>query len=132
MKSVLAWLFIPCVWAAFHIGMRIGGRVNQRPGAEELKFAVLNLEQHSSEMSPQLREYLKARAYTLLIGGIRSEWVDGRVDYGPVDSKVLGPIIAVKGPESNDDIYRLAMDVARKRNAEQAAPEQPLPAAQFR
>lgn len=116
MKSALAWLFIPCLVVAFYFGLRTGDRVNQHPGAEELKLAIFNLEKHSTEMSPQLREYLKGRAYTLVIGGIRSEWIDGRVDYGPIERKVLGPVSVVKGPESDEDLYRLAMDAVRKNN----------------
>ena len=121
MKSALAWLFLPCVAAAFYFGLRIGGRVNQHPGAEELNLTVFNLEKHSTYMTPQLREYLKGRAYTLLNVRIRGGWVDGRVDYGPIDRNVLGPISVVKGPESDEDLYRLAMDAARTKEAGQDA-----------
>ena len=121
MKSVLAWMFLPCLALAFYCGAKIGDEVKQHPGAEELKLTVHNLEAHSSEMSPQLREYLKARSYTLLIGGIRSGWVNDRVDYGPIDRKILGPVAVVKGAESDDDLYRLAMDAAGIKPAEQDA-----------
>jgi hypothetical protein len=43
------------------------------------------------------------------------------VDYGPIDRNVLGPISVVKGPESDEDLYRLAMDAARTKEAEQDA-----------
>lgn len=76
-----------------------------------MKITIHNLE-HSSGMSPQLKEYLKGRAYTLLIGGIRNDWVNNRVDYGPIDRKILGPVSIVKGPDSDEDLYRLAMETA--------------------
>lgn len=98
---------------AFQAGKRVEGQNKQHPGAEELKLTAANLERNSLDMSPQLREYLKARSYTLLAGGIRKGWVDGyRVDYGPIDRKVLGDLIIVKGPESDEDLYRLAMEAA--------------------
>jgi hypothetical protein len=120
MKSVLAWLFLPCVAIAFYVGLRFGDEANQHPGAEELKLTAFNLEKHSSDITPQLREYLKGRLYTLLISGIRDDWVDGRVDYGPIDSNVLRRISVVKGPESYADLYRLAMEAARTKDAKYA------------
>lgn len=112
MKSVLTWIFLPCVALAFYCGTQLRDEVGQHPGAEELKLTIGNLERASPEMSPQLREYLKARSYTLLIGGIRSEWVDSKVDYGPIDREILGSVNVVKGPESDEDLYRLAMEKA--------------------
>jgi hypothetical protein len=111
MKSILVWL-LPSVILAFYFGMQVGGRKTQHDGATELKLAAFNLEKNSSEMSPQLREYLKGRAYALLMTGIRSEWVDDRVDFGKIDRKILGPISVVKGPESDEDLYRMAMEAA--------------------
>jgi len=98
---------------AFYIGHNIGSEAKQTPGAYELRITGHNLERHSDEISPQLRDYLKGRFYTLLAGGIRSEWVNDKVDYGPIDSKDLGPIMVVKGPESNERLYELAMKAAR-------------------
>jgi len=120
MKSVLAWLFLPFVVLAFCVGNRLGSETRQHPGAEELKLAASNLEKYSDEMSPQLREYLKGRAYTLIAGGIRSGWVNDNVDYGPIDRSVLGSISVVKGPESDEDLYRFAMAAAGVKITEQS------------
>ena len=89
-------------------------RNNQHPGAEELKLAVWNLENSNQDVSPQLREYLKGRIYSLVAYGIRDGWVDGRVDYGRIDRKVLGEISVVKGGESDDELYEAAMKNAGK------------------
>lgn len=89
-------------------------RNNQHPGAEELKLAVWNLEHSKQDVSPQLREYLKGRIYTLVAYGIRDGWVDGRIDYGRIDRKALGEISVVKGGESDDELYEAAMKIAGK------------------
>jgi hypothetical protein len=121
MKSVLAWIFLPCVVLAFYIGNRLGSEAKQHPAAEELKLTAHNLERASDGMSPQLREYLKGRAYSLLIGGVRSDWVNDKIDYGPIDRSVLGAVSVVKGPESDQDLYRLAMEAAGIKTAEQVS-----------
>lgn len=124
MKSILAWIFFPCVALALYCGTQLENEVKQHPGAEELKLSILNLERATPDMSPQLREYLKARSYTLLAQGIRSEWVDRQVDYGPIDREVLGSVNVVKGPGSDLDLYCLAMEAAgiKPSKQEEAAP----------
>jgi hypothetical protein len=89
--------------------------VDQHPGAEELKLSVHNLKNLDKESSPQLREYLKGRIYALVAGGIRKEWVDGDVDFGPLDRKTLGTLVVVKGPESDEELYRMAMSSTEAR-----------------
>jgi hypothetical protein len=89
-------------------------RHKQHPGAEELKLAVLNLQHKDQDVSPQLREYLKGRIYTLLAYGIKDEWVDGRIDYGRIDRRILGDISVVKGGENDDELYEAAMKIAGK------------------
>jgi len=105
-------------------------RHKQNPGADELKLAVLNLKHKDQDVSPQLREYLKGRIYTLVAYGIKDEWVDGRIDYGRIDRKVLGNVSVVKGGESDDELYEVAMKIAGKtpspilhnKSTEQAVP----------
>lgn len=81
----------------------------QAQSAQELKMAVQTLELLPAGESPQLREYLKGRIYSLLAQGIRPEWVSKPLDFGPIDRTHLGSIRVTKGPESDEELYRLAL-----------------------
>ena len=117
MKTLLAWICIPLTLCSFYLGWSFGwdnrASQDQHPGAEELKITIHNLESNPSTLSPQLKEYLKARSYALLIDGVRAGWVDGAVDHGPIDRELLGDLMVVKGPSSDEELYRLAMDAAK-------------------
>ncbi len=86
-------------------------RENQEYQAiEEAKLCYLNLEKHSSEMSPQLREYLKARLYSAAANYINEGWLDGwNINFGPVDDKVLSPIYAIKNASDTEETYKAAL-----------------------
>jgi hypothetical protein len=61
-------------------------------------------------VAPQAREYFKARFYVNMALWIpRGYYPEFRVDHGPVDDKLLGELVTIKGPESNADVYYLAM-----------------------
>jgi hypothetical protein len=73
----------------------------------EFKVDYANLEQ--TELTPQLREYLKSRLY-FLASQLEPRDLQGfRFDFGSVDEKSLDGASAVKGPESNADVYAFAM-----------------------
>jgi hypothetical protein len=77
---------------------------------EEAKLCYLNLENYSADMSPQLREYLKARLYSAAAYYVNEGWLDGwDIDFGPVDDKVLQPIYAIKNSSYTKDIYNAAL-----------------------
>lgn len=86
-----------------------------QPGVEELRLSVHNLKNLSAQDSPQLREYFKGRVYALVSEGNRREWVDDKIDYGPIDRKLLWNLSVVKGPDSDEDLYRMAMAAAQGR-----------------
>jgi len=86
-----------------------------QPGEQELKLVVHNLRNLDAQDSPQLREYLKGRVYALVTYGNRSAWVDDKIDYGPIDRKLLRNLSVVKGPDSDEDLYRMAMDATQGR-----------------
>lgn len=110
MKLILSLVFIPCLVCMFFFGKYFGNcNEQQHYAAAELRLIVSNLENSSGVISPQLREFLKGRLYVLLIKGVRSDWVQSSVDYGPIDREILGPIKIVKGGTSDEDLYRLAM-----------------------
>lgn len=81
----------------------------QAQGAQELKIAVQTLKQLPADESPQFREYLKGRIYSLLAQDIRPDWVSEPLDFGPLDRKYLGSIRVTKGSESDEELYRLAL-----------------------
>ena len=93
---------------------------------EEAKICYTNLEMHSESMDPQLREFLKARLYSVSAQYIQEGWLDGwEIDFGPVDDSVLTPIYAIKNAASTLEVYNAALlkhpDSAMKNNKAKAA-----------
>jgi len=118
MKRLGGWIFaagtiVGCI-VGFMVATKLAKHDNQ-PGSSELKLSVHNLKNLDDQDSPQLREYLKGRIYTLVSEGNRSEWVNDKIDYGPIDRKVLRDLVVVKGPDSDEDLYRMAMAAAQGR-----------------
>lgn len=76
----------------------------------EAKICYYNLETHSDTMAPQLREYMKARLYSVSASHIGEGWLDDwEIDFGPVDQSVLGPIYAIKNASSLESVYEAAL-----------------------
>lgn len=109
MKMALILILFLCLPVAYWLGDRHDGEKFQRLGSEELKVSVSNLTDSSGKLDPQLREYLKARVYALLDSGVRREWVNGKVDFGPIDWSVLEGIRVIKDSASVDSLYESAM-----------------------
>ena len=92
----LALIAIIGIPATYVLGLRSG---MFQTALMENKIAVSNLILNPTNMSPQLREYFKARIYSNIkayypskSGYLRKEdW-----DFGPVDQSVLGPIVTFK------------------------------------
>jgi hypothetical protein len=95
----------------FVIGLVIGlivGSIFGSKGAsfgaalQENKVAAANLKFYGTNLTPQLREYLKARIYCNVntfypnTAGylLQKDW-----DFGPVDKSVLGKILVFKDPD---------------------------------
>jgi len=110
----------------FVCGMFAGSKVpfryfvNQSYGSDELKVCVQNLQ--NEELDPELREYLKARVYVLVNSGVKPEWVDSNIDFGPVDESVLdlgvgktNPSVSVykSGEGLEPDYYQKAMSTIK-------------------
>lgn len=88
------------VVAGLFVGLVLGHRQGEFQAAlRENKIAVANLKFHGTNVSPQLREYLKTRIYSNIEASypsrpgylIRTDW-----DFGPVDRGVLGNIATYK------------------------------------
>ena len=118
MKHPRWWPFA----AGLLVGMPLGAALIVRLGpntgyygSQELKLTVHNLRDFDESGSPQLREYLKGRVYDLVAAGVSSKWVNDEIDFGPVDRKILGSAAVVKGAESDDELYRMALEKAEGR-----------------
>lgn len=75
---------------------------------EETRLVYANLLKPNG--SPQAREYFKARFYANMARWIpRGYYPEFRIDHGPVDDKLLGDFIAIKGPDSTAEMYELAL-----------------------
>lgn len=94
--------------AGFLLGVRYSIlRASQAEMLAEFKVHYANLEH--ADVAPQLREYLKSRLYFLACG-LEPRHLDGvRFDFGPVDKSVLSNASGIKGPDSESDIYSLAL-----------------------
>jgi hypothetical protein len=88
------------------IGVGFGFLLGWKQGAfqlalQENKIATANLSLHSTNLTPQLREYLKARVYCNVCtyyprkAGylVQKDW-----DYGKVDRDTLGKVAVFKDP----------------------------------
>lgn len=74
----------------------------------EFKIHYANLLQHT-DLTPQLREYLKSRLY-FLASELESRDLSGfHFNFGPVDEKLLAGASGIKGPETETDTYKVAM-----------------------
>lgn len=89
------------------IGLLVGSIVGSKGASfgaalQENKVAAVNLKFHNDDLSPQLREYLKARIYCNVnafypnTAGylLQKDW-----DFGPVDKSVLGKMLVFKDPD---------------------------------
>lgn len=74
---------------------------------EEAKICYVNLEQDPRSLSPQLREYLKARLYSVSANYINEGWLDGY--FGPVDDSVLASAHAIKNASETREVYEAAI-----------------------
>jgi len=73
------------------------------------EFKVLHANLQTPDLTPQLREFLKSRLY-YVASSLNPSDVDGYTfDYGPIDEQVLGKAQGNKGPESQAELYQLAM-----------------------
>ena len=118
MKRLGAWIFVGGMVVGCLVGSIVTTKLasySYQPGAEELKLSVHNLRNLDAQDSPQLREYFKGRVYALVSAGNRPQWVDDKIDYGPIDRKLLRGLSVVKGPDSDEDLYRNAMASAQGR-----------------
>lgn len=94
---------------------------------EEAKICYINLDQDQQSLSPQLREYLKARLYSAASHYITEGWLDGwQIDFGPVDDSVLGGVVAIKNASETREVYEAALSqhprgAGRNKNAGPAA-----------
>ena len=74
---------------------------------EESKLCYLALREHSDELQPQTREYLKARLYWNADVWVAKSWMSGwQLYFGPVDDSVLGGLKAIKDTTSTAEVYR--------------------------
>lgn len=77
---------------------------------EEAKICYYNLNEHGDTMQPQLREFLKARLYSVAANHIQEGWLDGwKIDFGPVDDSSLSPIYSIKNASSTESVYQSAL-----------------------
>jgi len=115
MKHARWWPFAAGLLVGVPLGaaliVRIGPNTEYH-GSRELKLTVHNLRYFDEKASPQLREYLKGRVYDLVAGGVRSQWVNDEIDFGPIDRSTLGSVAVVKGAESDQELYQLALEKA--------------------
>jgi hypothetical protein len=95
-------LFMLGLVIGFFVGAIVGSRQSSFSSAlEENKVAAANLKFYGTNLTPQLREYLKARIYCNVntfypsTSGclLQRDW-----DFGPVDKSVLGKILVFKDP----------------------------------
>jgi hypothetical protein len=101
------FLVLSFVLLAFIIGMGsgfvMGWRYRQFDLAlQENKIAAANLKFRAANLSPEFREYLKARIYCNVYNyypGDQGYLVQKDWDFGPVDKGVLGSINVWKDPE---------------------------------
>jgi len=103
MKVKLVIIFVVGLTIGLLIGS-IGGCKSASFGAalQENKVAAANLKCCGTNLTPQLREYLKARIYCNVntfypnTAGylLQKDW-----DFGPVDRSVLGKILVFKDPD---------------------------------
>lgn len=100
----------------FAFGLRyLGVRASHSEMLAEFKIDYANLEQ--AKLTPQLREYLKSRIY-FLASELEPRDLQGfRFDFGVVDEGLLGGATGIKGPDSNADVYGLAMNIHNQKGS---------------
>ncbi len=86
---------------------------------EEIKICTANLDFATEyNMHPQLREYLKERLYwnASMHMRYRADFFSQsmKLDYGPVDTSVLGFITGIKDSASPDEVYNDALKKFKK------------------
>ncbi|HXR04735.1 MAG TPA: hypothetical protein VN836_08520 [Verrucomicrobiae bacterium] len=102
MKIKLALVFVLGLAIGLLVGSIFASKQTSFGAAlEENKVAAANLRFYGADLTPQLREYLKARIYCNVntfypnTPGylLQKDW-----DFGPVDRSVLGKILVFKDP----------------------------------
>ena len=79
---------------------------------EETKLCYVALKDQSANLSPQTREYLKARYYWNAAVWISPSWMAGlRADFGPVDDSVLAGLDPYKDASSSAEVYEQAQRI---------------------
>jgi len=92
----------------FGIGSQYAGLRSSR--AEELaEFKIHYANLQRTDLTPQLREYLKSRLYFLASELEPRDLSSFHFDFGPVDEKLLAGASGIKGPETESDTYKIAM-----------------------
>jgi hypothetical protein len=103
MKMKLVIIFVVGLAIGLLIGSVCGSKSASFGAAlQENKVAAANLKFYGMNLTPQLREYLKARIYCNVntfypdTPGylLQKDW-----DFGPVDKKILGKILVFKDPD---------------------------------
>jgi len=93
---------------------------------EEVKVCTANIQK--TDIEPQLREYLKERLYWNAAVWMRNrrDFFTGsqQLDFGPVDTKVLGNARGIKDSSSSLEVYEAAL----KKFGMQRKPQPPSPA----
>ncbi len=100
--------------------------LGDRYAIEEIKVCEANLAYHNP--SPQLREYLKTRLYWNAAHNMRyrDDFFTGslKLDYGPVDTHILGEISGIKDAASPRDIYTMALARFEIKETQHVPPEE--------
>jgi hypothetical protein len=117
-------IFLVCamalVGAVFSAGFIVGTfrhdeRAWKNPVMAEFRVHYYNLER--TDLSPQLREYLKSRLYYLAYRLDARDLIGFRFNFGPIDEKLLGGATGIKGPETELDTYTVAMTRHKQRDS---------------
>jgi hypothetical protein len=87
--------------------VRFGWPAWKGPMVSEFKVLHANLE--SQDLSPQLREFLKSRLYYIAGSLDPADLAGFHFDYGPINEQVLGRAQGNKGPETQAELYAMAM-----------------------
>jgi len=107
MKRIAIWgLVLGAVLAAYVRGYLWGMWDGiGKHAIEEAKICCANLDFYTNGMSPQAREYMKARLYWNSAQHIPAKDFAFERDYGPIDLTVLGTLLAAKDPTASYATY---------------------------
>jgi hypothetical protein len=93
--------------AGLTIGLLIGSICGSKSASfgaalQENKVAAANLQFYGTNLTPQLREYLKTRIYcnvNVFYPNTPGYLLEKDWDFGPVDKNILGKILVFKDPD---------------------------------